>query len=80
MASHSLASLILPLSSVSNAKIPPAKAIKSVKKVSLAGGSRLSVPVTEGRTRQFTTIDFRNLFSYARHGKYKQVCLVHVLS
>ena len=29
-----------------------------------------AVPHTD---RRFTTEDFRNLFSYARHGKYKQV-------
>lgn len=27
----------------------------------------------ENQKRQFTTEDFRNLFSYSRHGKYKQV-------
>ena len=29
--------------------------------------------VAEVQKRQFTTEDFRNLFSYSRHGKYKQV-------
>jgi hypothetical protein len=29
--------------------------------------------MVESQKRQFTTDDFRNLFSYARHGKYKQV-------
>ena len=29
--------------------------------------------VADNQRRQFTTDDFRNLFSYARHGKYKQV-------
>jgi hypothetical protein len=29
--------------------------------------------VAEIQKRQFTTEDFRNLFSYSRHGKYKQV-------
>ena len=29
--------------------------------------------MAENQKRQFTTDDFRNLFSYARHGKYKQV-------
>ena len=29
--------------------------------------------VAENQHRQFTTEDFRNMFSFARHGKYKQV-------
>ena len=36
-------------------------------------GSGRPCRVADNQRRQFTTDDFRNLFSYARHGKYKQV-------
>lgn len=64
-------------SPVEPAPKPLAKALalpaSAPTETNLAAKAQQENRIAEVSKRQFTTEDFRNLFSYSRHGKYKQV-------